>query len=317
MAQVLAGFAVVATIIFVGYVLGHRGILGPEAQRTLNMLVFLVATPALLLDKLMTTDPRSVYGDSLLIAASSALIVGAVMYGLSRALFHRGRGDAIIGGLAGSYANGANIGLPLAAYVLGDATASVPLILFQVALYAPVALAALEILHRDPHPGDRWHVIGSILKGPLTNPIVLAAATGTVLAMTGTGLPLFLGDAVALIGDAAVPLALIAFGMSLSTTGIMQRGVVPRKEVLVAVAMKNILHPIVAGVIAHYLFGLTGAALFTAVLLGALPTAQNVYNYAARFEQREVFARDASMISTLVSLPLMILIAWLFNPMVG
>jgi len=45
---VFSGFAVVWAVILVGFFVGKKGILGPDARVTLNRLTFFVASPALL-----------------------------------------------------------------------------------------------------------------------------------------------------------------------------------------------------------------------------------------------------------------------------
>ena len=53
--------------------------------------------------------------------------------------------------------------------------------------------------------------------------------------------------------------------------------------------------------------GLTGADLYACVVLAALPTAQNIFNYAARYQTAMPMARDGVLLSTLAS-PIVILV---------
>jgi malonate transporter and related proteins len=48
-----------------------------------------------------------------------------------------------------------------------------------------------------------------------------------------------------------------------------------------------------------------GAALLTVVVCAALPTGQNVFGYAVRFDQGVALARDAALVTTLVSVPVL------------
>ena len=45
------------------------------------------------------------------------------------------RGDAAVTALAASYVNANNLGIPIAAYVLGDTTVIAPVLLFQLGLH--------------------------------------------------------------------------------------------------------------------------------------------------------------------------------------
>lgn len=93
-----------------------------------------------------------------------------------------------------------------------------------------------------------------------------------------------------ILGGAAIPMILLAFGMSLHGTRPLRRGE-PRAAVGVASAAKLVVMPVVAFVVSHLVLGLDDAAVASAVTLAALPTAQNVDNYAARFGRGEILAQ--------------------------
>ena len=50
----------------------------------------------------------------------------------------------MIGTLCSAYVNAGNLGLPIAAYVLGDAALIAPMLLMQLLVLQPVALAVLD-----------------------------------------------------------------------------------------------------------------------------------------------------------------------------
>jgi malonate transporter and related proteins len=55
--------------------------------------------------------------------------------------------------------------------------------------------------------------------------------------------------------------------------------------------------------------GLGSREVLAVVVLAALPTAQNVFNYADRYDVDVVLARDAVLVSTLASLPVLLLLS--------
>jgi predicted permease len=61
-------------------------------------------------------------------------------------------------------------------------------------------------------------------------------------------------------------------------------------------------------------FGLDGHALFAAVALAALPTAQNVFNFAARYDRGIAVARDTVLLTTMFAVPALLVIAALLAP---
>lgn len=307
MQQVLTGFAVVVIVIAVGWVLARRGLLGDGARRAMASFVYLVATPALLFDRIIHSDPAALLSTGFLIASVSAVLVGLLFFLFSRLLLRKRPADSIIGMLASSYVNAGNLGIPLAAYILGDAAAVVPVILFQVALYAPVSLTALDLLHRR-RPGGSGRLLRDALLVPATNPMLVAATVAMAVAFAGVPVPVVVAEPVSLLAGAAVPLALVVFGMSLTGARVRLSA-----DVVAAVVAKNLLQPLVAGLLAGPVLGLAGPALLAAVVLAALPTAQNVLTYALRFNVGERLARDAGVVSTLVSLPVLVVVSVLLG----
>ena len=67
--------------------------------------------------------------------------------------------------------------------------------------------------------------------------------------------------------------------------------------------------PAVALLVARYALHLSAHQVLTVVLLAALPTAQNVFNYADRYETDVVLARDVVLLTTLASLPVLLLLS--------
>jgi predicted permease len=82
-----------------------------------------------------------------------------------------------------------------------------------------------------------------------------------------------------------------------------------RRDVILASALKLALMPLVAWLVGGPLFHLPAPQLFAVVVLAALPTAQNVFNYAQRYERGEIFARDVVLVTTVLCVPVLVLIA--------
>jgi len=303
---VLTGFGIIAFVIAVGYAVGRSGIGGPQAGYTLNRLGFFVANPALLFTVLAKEDVRTVLSGVGLTANLAAIATGALFLAASIVFFRRDVARTTIGMLAASYSNLNNIGLPVAVYVLGNAAYVAPVLLVQLVVFAPIALTVLDAT-------SRGHVsIRNIVLTPVRNPMIIASVAGVVVAACGWTLPGIVDSAFSLLGGAAVPMVLMAFGMSLHGSAPL-RTADARAEVVVAAGFKELVMPLVGWTIARFGFHLTGHALFVAVVLCALPAAQNVYNYAARYERGEIVARDAVLLTTVLSVPAIFVVALLLT----
>jgi malonate transporter and related proteins len=304
MAGVLEGFAIIAVVIAVGYLIGRLNLLGDDAHRALGRLAFFVLSPCLLFTVLSTADVHVLFSSRLLVSALAALACFIVFAVIARFAFRQAIPETVVGSLGSGYVNANNIGIPVAAYALGDASYSAPVILVQLLVFAPIALSLLDA-------STRGHVsFGSVLLGIVRNPLIIASAAGTAIAVSGWTLPPLIGEPFARIGAAAVPVVLIAFGMSLSTSRLLEAGSA-RRDVILASSLKLILMPVVAWALGRFVFGMTGHELFAIVVLAALPSAQNVFNYAQRYERGEIIARDTVLITTVLCIPVLLVSAWL------
>jgi len=299
---VLIGFGIIAVVIVTGYAIARFGVIGPEAHQVLSRLAFFVLSPALLFTVLAEADLRSLFSVQLPVAAIAAIVPMAIFLVTALVFWRRKVPEATIGALASGYLNANNIGIPVAAYVVGDAAASAPVILLQLIVFAPIALTVLDVTTSGKVS------LGRILSQPVRNPLIIGSVLGLVVAVTGIDLPAPVLAPFELVGAAAVPIILINFGMSLHGRRMLDTPGT-RRDVVLAVVLKLLLMPLVAWAAARYLFGLEGHALFVAVVLAALPTAQNVFNYAVRYRRGEALARDAVLLSTLLSLPVIVIVA--------
>lgn len=332
MVEVLSGFTVVWVIILVGYVTGRTGVLGPHGQMVLSRTAFFVASPALLFDTLSAADVRAVLGPQLWVATLSAFLVALLYLALARLVLTRRTGsETVIGGLSASMVNSANLGIPIAAYVLGDAALAAPVLIFQLAIYTPIYVAAMDtltarearlpaVVGTEGEPGERtvrvrarsrwvafWRQLGAVAR----NPMVIGSVAGLVFSATGWSLPGPVAESIHLIGGASIPAMLLAFGMSLVGARPLEKSSGRRRDVAVASVLKLIVHPALAYLLAAFVFGLEGRDLLIAVVLGSLPTAQNVFVAASRYESGTTVAKDTILVTTVVAIPAMIVVALL------
>jgi malonate transporter len=298
---VFEGFATIGILIGLGILLAHLGVIDAIGQHTLSTLAFYVASPALLVTVLESSDLTEVFSGNLVATAAAVLVTG-LTYVAVAAVRRQELGATVVGTLCSAYVNGGNLGLPIAAYVLGDPALVAPVLLLQLLLLQPLALVLLDV---DTSP-TRLSV-GKVLMRPLTNPITIGSFIGLLLAVTDIGLPSALHDPLVLVSGMAVPSMLLAYGVSLRLGPLPGRGV-PAGELGLVVGLKMVVQPIAAYAIGRYAVGLDTPALLAVTVLSALPTAQNVFILASRYERSALLARDAIFVSTIASVPMVILI---------
>jgi len=173
--QVIVGFGIVALVVAVGYVVGRIGILGPTALDVLSKSAFFVFSPALLFVVLGDADIQQLFSRLLPVSALSALATLGIFIVIAAVFLRRKIRALTVGGLASSYVNSNNIGLPLAAYVLGDPALAAPVLLFQLIVMTPVALTILDIFTSGRVS------LGRILSQPLRNPLIIGSVLGVIV----------------------------------------------------------------------------------------------------------------------------------------
>jgi len=298
---VLEGFATIGVVIGVGALLAHLHILELAAQQVLSQLAFYVASPALIVTLMAGTDVSHVLGRQLAASVCGVVVPVAAYAVAARLVWHRGLGDTVIGSFASAYVNAGNLGLPVAAYVLGDATYVIPTLFMQLCILTPIGLSLLD------HDARGSSSLGSLLVRPLITPLTLAMLIGLALSVTSTSIPTVIANPLELIGGMAVPAMLVAYGVSLRLGGGFGSGG-PAGEIATASGLKLLVQPTVA-TLAGAALGLTGQALLAVAVVSALPTAQNVFTYAVRYDRARLLARDTILITTVLCVPVMLLIA--------
>lgn len=305
MSGILTGFAVVGLAVVVGYVIARIDLLGPHARPVLGRLTFFVLSPFLLFTVLAQADVATLFSALLPVSMITAAVIIAVSVLVSALILRRPVGETVIAALSAGQVNSNNIGIPISLYMLGNAAYSAPVILFQLLVLMPIALAVLDAATS----GSRN--LGRIVLQTAKNPMLIASALGVVVALLDIDLPPIVFDPLHLIAGACVPVLLMSYGMSLYGQRVLTE---PgrRLDVVIASALKLVVMPAVALAVA-LLFGLPDDQVFIVVVLAALPTAQNVFNFAQRYGLGEILSRDVVFISTVGCLPVLFAVALLLE----
>ena len=126
-----------------------------------------------------------------------------------------------IGALNSLYLNSNNIGLPIATYILGNPALVAPILVMQQAVFTPIGLTVLDVTTKGRVSTKE------ILKQPLHQPLLIGSLLGIVVSAISAKaghfvVPSCIFDPINMIGNSAVPMILMAFGMSLHGTKPLQ-----------------------------------------------------------------------------------------------
>ena len=306
MGGVLIGLMMIGVAIAVGYIAACCGLGDESTSSALSRTAFFITNPALLFTVVLTSDLSVVFSAYLPLAVVAAGVTALLYVAASRIWFRRPLAETAVGAMAGSYVNANNIGIPITLYALGDATPVAPVLLFQLLLYAPLVLALLDL-----SKAGRFAPV-LMLTQPFRNPMIIASLLGVILATFHVQLPAPVMAPLTLLGGAAIPVVLLAFGMSLQGTKILRtRG--HMAEILTAAALKSAVMPAVAFIVGRFIFNLEHHMLQGVVLMAALPSAPNVFLIASKYERGMAVARESTLLSTALAAPALVLIVWLLG----
>ncbi len=306
MLESLTGFVVVGVAIVVGWILGRIDLLGEHAAPVLARLTFFVLSPFLLFVVLAQADVRTLFSALLPVSAIAAVSIILAHALIARVGWKRSVGETVIGALSAGQVNSNNIGIPLSLYLLGNAAYPAPVILLQLLVFTPIAMAILDAATSGRSP--LWRT----LLRTISNPIVVGSVLGTLVSVSGIELPPVVMQPAILIANACVPILLISYGISLHGQRVLGASG-RRRDVVLATLLKLLAMPLIAWALARFAFGLSAHDVLIVTVLAALPTAQNVFNYSHRFGVGEVISRDTIFLTTIGCVPVLIAVTLLLG----
>ena len=229
MGDVVAGLAVFGVVIAVGWLLVRTRAVPADADGVLTRVCFFAATPALLVTTLSRADLTAVVSRTTAVAVAAELVAIVSAWCLHRLVLRRPTAEATIGALASGYVNAANLGIPVAVLVLGDAATIAPILLLQLLVLTPVTFTVLDAVTRRGNPSRL-----ATLTVPLRNPLLWGVVAGTAANLGGVDLKEWGGgypaQGLEMLGRVAVPLMMLALGMSLAGAPRPLRNPAPEEE---------------------------------------------------------------------------------------
>jgi hypothetical protein len=283
-------FLLLLVLVAAGYLLRKRGMVGPDAPKDLNQLVFNLALPALIFEALR----RSELSWSMLAMPAVAWGTLALWLGLGWALARALRlSREATGGflLAMAFANTTFFGYPIVEGLYGRH--HLALAIFYDLLGATLAVNTVGMLIATAY-GHGAASPGAIARRLALFPPVWALAAG--LALHGVELPGFLTLVLDRLGAMTVPLIMLSLGMTLRFSSWREDlGLVG----VVALGRLVLLPLITWGVVRALGLGLDYQQ--AAVMQAAMPTMFYAFTLAMAFGLRVNLVINAIMVTTLLS----------------
>ena len=273
-------------LVLCGYLAARGGILPQPAIPGLNAFVLYFALPCMLYRFGASTPIGQLLDPAV---AGVYLLCALVMVGGTVALTLRRQGwnDAAFGALVAAFPNTGFMGVPLLVALLGAQSAG-PVIVTIVVDMVITSSLCIALSRLD---GAGTHGVGvalkSAFKGMATNPMPWSIALGALASALQFTLPGPVEKTVAMLADAASPVALFTIGAVLARSQMNQHEQVLVRDYVPIALAKLLVHPLLVWSVGTAAIAvgvpLTPFALTVLVLLAALPSASNVSLLAERF----------------------------------
>ena len=315
MGSILGATVSAYLVILLGLALASREFVSKDfwtAAQKLNYFVFL---PVLFAHTLATAEFEGLRVVGLILGVAATLTLGGLTVGLWRRRTES-RPDLTPAVVEGALRSNVPLGLTVA-FVLSN-SAGLTLFVVAAAVYLPCvvvigAFATDRAARRaegdangvfdDEEPRSPFPTAMGVL---VRNPIVIGAAIGVLLNITGAELSGGFGTMVGAVGMAALPVGVLAAGAGLDLARAGAALETFRAQIQVALVIKLVAMPIVAAIVGA-VFGLSGLTYATLVLLAALPGVVPRFTAVQSDEDGQSVlsgTTNAAMVAAFISLPL-------------
>jgi predicted permease len=271
----------VFALVFCGYLASARSLLPDRAVEGINAFVFWFALPAMLF-RVVGLRPLGEILD--IDFAIGFLATGFLIFGLTYLMARTGwlagiarsPREAPALALNAAHGNGGYLGLALFAEIGAQTLPTVALVLIcDIFILITFTLLLLESASEPgAKPRSRLAVIASVMRSPM----VASIGAGLLFSLSGLTLPAVADNFTRLLAAAAGPCALFAIGAALGG-----RSLKVDREIGTLVAIKLIIHPLIAALVLYLIWPGNPLAAAVGVVCATLPSASNSFIIAQRY----------------------------------
>jgi hypothetical protein len=256
------------------------------------------ATPCLLFRAMLNVDFRAAFDPAFLLSfytgAFAAFAIGVVV---ARYGFGRRPGDSVVVGFAAYFTNTVLAGLPIVHRAYGET--ALPLVYAIIGLHSALLMSfgtiVMELARRDAVPLGR--TLRQAAQRIASNPLLIGIALGLSANLFDVPLPKVIDDATQMMTMAVLPAALFGMGGALNQYKLRES----YGQAVIASMLKLVLHPLVALLLAIFVFELPWELTRVAVLLAAIPSGLNVYVFATFYQRAIDVAANTILITTVMA----------------
>ena len=284
-----------------GGVLGRLGFLPGAFCKAADRLTFTVTLPVMLFLDMAGLDIRRDFEPKFVLFCAGATLAGILAtWALARALM---RDKAVVGEFvqAAYRSSAAVLGVAFIQNIYGSSGMAPLMILGSVPLFNIFAVLILMIespQHQTPRPAR-------VLRGVLTNPILLGIVAGTVFSLLPVQMPAIAEKTLTSLSSLTTPLALLSIGASFKGASAIRRaGPTLAAAFIKTVGLSLVFIPCAVAL------GFRQQELVALLIMLGSPTTPSAYVMARNMGHEGVLTASAVALTTLLSA--LTLTGWIF-----
>lgn len=288
-------------VMVAGGVLGRLGFLPPAFCKATDKLTFKITLPVMLFLDMAGVDMRRDFEPRFVLFCAGATLAGILaVWGLAKLLM---RDKAVVGEFvqAAYRSSAAVLGVAFIQNMYGEAGMAPLMILGSVPLFNIFAVLILMLespQHRAPGPAQ-------LLRGVVTNPILLGIAAGTVFSLLPVELPTIAEKTLTSLSSLTTPLALLSIGAGFEGAKAIQKaGPTVAAALIKTVGLSLVFIPCAVAL------GFRQQELVALLIMLGSPTTPSAYVMARNMGHEGVLTASAVALTTLLSA--LTLTGWIF-----
>lgn len=281
-------------IIVIGGLLQRIGLLNEGFSSVADKFVFKVALPVQLFRDIAVMDIRSDFSGKFVLFCMAATTCMFAATWLIGQLFLKDK--SMVGAFAQAAARGsaAILGIAFVENIYGSSGMTPMMIVAAVPLFNIYSVIILTVTSAQGKFDGA--LVKKLLKGVVTNPIILGIAAGMVWSLAGLPMPVLLSKSVGYIASTATPLALLVLGATFQGREALQK----IGPTLAAAFLKLVAIPAAIFPVAIHM-GFRGSELVAIMIMLASPTTVTCYIMAKNMGGDDTLSASVVMTATLLS----------------
>jgi len=259
----------VMMIIITGFVLKQLNLPGSDAWRGVERITYFVLFPSLLVSTLAQRKLHGLPWQEMLQIIALVLILASVVLIAWYKLFSNSSGSTFTSIFQGGVRFNTYITLSVAYSLYGEQGLMLASVVagFMIVIVNVLCVLAFAIWGGSARSGVR-----AFFKEVVTNPLIVACVVGLFLSSSGIGLNRYLGDALQMLGRAALPLGLLTVGAALNLRALRYHAM----PIVISSLVQFGLKPL-AIYLAFMQFGLNGVAAAVIFIAFTTPTSPSSF----------------------------------------